>query len=390
MEAETAADAAAKLDDGDARYDAILLDIGLPDGDGREFCAKLRRDGKRMPVIMLTGADAEQDVVRGLDAGANDYVAKPFRAGELLARVRAQLRVFDNSEDAVFTIGPYMFRPSAKLLLEPARNRKIRLTEKECGILKFLYRAAGRPVPPPGAAERGVGLQQRGHHAHAGDPHLPPAPEDRAGPVPHPPAAHRGRRLPAGRPGPGRQRRPEKGQPASGGGHRGARDRHGLGPGPAEESFRPSRERFASMPGDPDQLATVLVFEDEALVAMMVADTLIEAGYHPAWTSENNGGPPPKHSGVAARAAVVDLRLADGLDGRDVVRRLRGQRCDLPVIVITGFGSHAPEADLRGLGGPTVRLCKPFDCDMLLEQIASVLCRPSAPTPPRRRAGDFS
>src|SRR5919112_6104514 len=126
VEAESAADATAKLDAGDARYDAILLDVGLPDGDGREFCAKLRRDGKRMPVIMLTGADAERDVVRGLDAGANDYVAKPFRLGELLARVRAQLRVFDSSEDAVFAIGPYLFRPAAKLLLEPAKNRKIR------------------------------------------------------------------------------------------------------------------------------------------------------------------------------------------------------------------------------------------------------------------------
>ena len=147
VEAGNAADAAAKLDAGDARYDAVLLDVGLPDACGREFCAKLRRDGKRMPVIMLTGADAEQDVVRGLDAGANDYVAKPFRLDELLARLRAQLRVFDNSEDAVFTIGPYMFRPAAKLLLEPARNRKVRLTDKEVSILKFLHRVAGRPVP---------------------------------------------------------------------------------------------------------------------------------------------------------------------------------------------------------------------------------------------------
>ena len=146
-EAESAAEAAAKLADGETRYDAILLDIGLPDADGRDFCAKLRRDGKRMPVIMLTGADAEADVVRGLDAGANDYIAKPFRLPELLARVRAQLRVFDNSEDAVFTIGPYLFRPSAKLLLEPARNRKVRLTDKESNILKFLYRAGGKPVP---------------------------------------------------------------------------------------------------------------------------------------------------------------------------------------------------------------------------------------------------
>jgi DNA-binding response OmpR family regulator len=146
-EAGTLAEAEAALDADGARFDAVLLDVGLPDGDGREFCAKLRRDGKRMPVIMLTGADAEQDVVRGLDAGANDYIAKPFRLGELLARVRAQLRVFDNSEDAVFTIGPYVFRPAAKLLLEPARNRKVRLTGKECGILKFLYRAGGRPAP---------------------------------------------------------------------------------------------------------------------------------------------------------------------------------------------------------------------------------------------------
>ena len=146
VEAGTAADAAAHLLAANGRYDAVLLDIGLPDGDGRELCARLRQEGVKIPIIMLTGADAEQDVVRGLDAGANDYIAKPFRLNELLARVRAQLRVFDNSEDAVFTIGPYMFRPSAKLLLEPAKNRKIRLTEKESAILKFLYRASGRPV----------------------------------------------------------------------------------------------------------------------------------------------------------------------------------------------------------------------------------------------------
>ncbi|MBL6459486.1 response regulator transcription factor [Belnapia sp. T6] len=146
-EAESAAEAEAKLAGAGARYDAILLDVGLPDADGRDFCAKLRREGQRMPVIMVTGADAEQDVIYGLDAGANDYIAKPFRLPELLARVRAQLRVYDNSEDAVFTIGPYTFHPSAKLLLEPARNRKIRLTDKESAILKFLYRAGGKRVP---------------------------------------------------------------------------------------------------------------------------------------------------------------------------------------------------------------------------------------------------
>jgi DNA-binding response OmpR family regulator len=146
-EAESAAEAEAKLADADARFDAILLDVGLPDGDGRDLCARLRRSGKRMPVIMLTGATEELDVVSGLDAGANDYIAKPFGLPELLARVRAQLRTFDSSEDAMFQIGRFLLRPSAKLLLEPERNRKIRLTDKETSILKFLYRASGKPVP---------------------------------------------------------------------------------------------------------------------------------------------------------------------------------------------------------------------------------------------------
>ena len=147
LAAASIAEAMALLASDTARFHAIVLDIGLPDGDGRELCARLRREGLRVPILMLTGADGEQDVVRGLDSGANDYIAKPFRVSELMARLRAQLRVFDNSEDAVFTVGPYTFRPSAKLLLEAARNRKIRLTEKEAAILKYLYRAGGRPVP---------------------------------------------------------------------------------------------------------------------------------------------------------------------------------------------------------------------------------------------------
>ena len=130
--AESATKATAKLAEADVRYDAILLDVGLPDADGRDFCAQLRRDGNTTPIIMLTGADGEADVVRGLDAGANDYVAKPFRLPELLARVRAQLRTFDNSEAAVFTIGPYQFRPAVRLLLDPGKNCKVRLTDKEC------------------------------------------------------------------------------------------------------------------------------------------------------------------------------------------------------------------------------------------------------------------
>ncbi len=144
--AGTLAEAERLLAAPDARFDAVLLDVGMPDGDGRDFCIRLRRLGHKMPILMLTGSDAERDVVRGLESGANDYIAKPFRLAELLARLRAQLRTFENSEDAAFSIGPYTFRPSAKLLVDPARNRRIRLTEKEAAILKFLYRAGSRSV----------------------------------------------------------------------------------------------------------------------------------------------------------------------------------------------------------------------------------------------------
>lgn len=155
-EAGNIAEAEARLAAPGALYDAILLDLRLPDGDGCDLCARLRRDGRRMPVIMLTGADAEdaeQDVVRALDAGANDCLGRPFRPNELLARLRAHLRAFDDSEDAVFMIGPYVFRPAARLLTEPGRNRRIRLTGKECSILRRLYHADGRPVGPQALLE---------------------------------------------------------------------------------------------------------------------------------------------------------------------------------------------------------------------------------------------
>jgi DNA-binding response OmpR family regulator len=127
-------------------FDAILLDVGLPDMDGRELCRLMRRSNVRSPILMLTGADGEADTILGLDAGANDYITKPFRLNVLLARIRAQLRQHEQSEDAVFTIGPYTFRPSAKLLLDAATRKKVRLTEKETSILKYLYRAGDRIV----------------------------------------------------------------------------------------------------------------------------------------------------------------------------------------------------------------------------------------------------
>ncbi|MCE9648047.1 MAG: response regulator transcription factor [Parvibaculum sp.] len=125
--------------------DLVLLDVGLPDMDGREACRLMRKGGLKVPIIMLTGADTDSDTILGLDAGANDYVTKPFRFGVLLARIRAQLRSHEQSEDAVFPIGPYTFRPSAKLLVD-AQEKKVRLTEKETNILKFLFRAGPKVV----------------------------------------------------------------------------------------------------------------------------------------------------------------------------------------------------------------------------------------------------
>lgn len=130
----------------DNNFDIILLDVGLPDMDGREVCRLMRRAGVRAPIIMLTGADTDADTILGLDAGANDYVTKPFKLGVLLARLRAHIRQHERSDDAVFSIGPYTFQPANKLLVRNEDQRKVRLTDKETAILKYLYRAGDKAV----------------------------------------------------------------------------------------------------------------------------------------------------------------------------------------------------------------------------------------------------
>jgi len=124
----------------DAPADLIVMDVGLPDMDGREAVKQLRREGFRRPIIMLTAHDSDADTVIGLESGANDYVAKPFRFAVLLARIRVQLRQHEDSDDAEFAIGPYSFRPASKSLVD-AKGAKLRLTEKEAAILRFLHRA---------------------------------------------------------------------------------------------------------------------------------------------------------------------------------------------------------------------------------------------------------
>ncbi len=127
------------------RIDLVIMDVGLPDMDGRDAVKKMRDAGFRAPIIMLTAQDTDDDTVKGLEAGANDYVSKPFKYAVLMARIRAQLRQYEASEDAVFQIGPYTFKPGAKLLVN-AKGSKMKLTEKETAILRYLYRAGAQVI----------------------------------------------------------------------------------------------------------------------------------------------------------------------------------------------------------------------------------------------------
>lgn len=129
----------------DNMIDLVVMDVGLPDMDGREAVKLLRKGGFKAPIIMLTGHDTDSDTILGLESGANDYVTKPFKFAVLLARMRAQLRQHEQSEDATFVVGPYTFKPSHKLLVE-GDGSKVRLTEKEAAIIKYLYRASSKVV----------------------------------------------------------------------------------------------------------------------------------------------------------------------------------------------------------------------------------------------------
>ena len=123
----------------------IIMDIGLPDMDGREAIRHLRKHDFKAPIILLTGQDSETDTVLGLESGANDYVTKPFKFSVLLARIRAQLRQFEQSEDATYPIGPFTFYPADKTLVDKS-GKILRLTEKEAAILKLMFRSKDKSV----------------------------------------------------------------------------------------------------------------------------------------------------------------------------------------------------------------------------------------------------
>ena len=139
FEASTLVEVSKKLPD--ANPDLILLNVCHPDGNGVEICRKLRERGFIKPIIMLAGQNAENHIVAGFEAGANDYIVKPMRMDELLARIRSQLCQHKATDTASFSISGISFVPANKLLKSADDTKKVILTEKEATILKYLYRA---------------------------------------------------------------------------------------------------------------------------------------------------------------------------------------------------------------------------------------------------------
>lgn len=125
-------------------YDAVILDVMMPGPDGIAVCAALRREGRWAPVLMLTARDGVNDRIRGLDAGADDYLIKPFEFGELVARVRALLRRGAPERPAVLSVGELEVDPAARSVT--LAGRAVVLTAREFAVLELLARRAGEVV----------------------------------------------------------------------------------------------------------------------------------------------------------------------------------------------------------------------------------------------------
>jgi len=121
-----------------AEYDAIVLDVLLPDIDGFEVCRRLRQEGQWAPVLMLTARDALSDRIRGLDAGADDYLVKPFSFAELCARVRALIRRGAHARPSVLEVGDIRLDPASRRVWRGARE--IHLSAKEFAVIELFLR----------------------------------------------------------------------------------------------------------------------------------------------------------------------------------------------------------------------------------------------------------
>jgi two-component system, OmpR family, KDP operon response regulator KdpE len=130
-----------------ANYDAVLLDINMPGIGGIDTCIRMRRSFTRLPILMLTVRDSEEDKVTALEAGADDYVTKPFQMRELTARIRAAIRRYrapDNPSDLPITIGDLTLDPIRRCI--ERNGQQIHLTPHEFDAIKLLMMHAGRPV----------------------------------------------------------------------------------------------------------------------------------------------------------------------------------------------------------------------------------------------------
>ena len=145
-------------------FDAVILDIGLPDIDGFDVCRQLRQRARWMPILMLTARETVPDVVRGLDAGADDYVTKPFDIEELRARVRALVRRGPCERPAVLAVGDLLLDPAARTVRRG--STPIMLAAKEFAILEYFMRHPGQVL------SRTRFLEHVWDFAHAGDSNI--------------------------------------------------------------------------------------------------------------------------------------------------------------------------------------------------------------------------
>ncbi len=129
------------------KYDAVLMDLNMPGMGGVEACKRVRKEFPLISIIVVTVRDSEEDKVEALDAGADDYVTKPFQMRELAARIRASVRrrrIPQQAEDQVVVVGIYELHPSRRVLKK--RGQEVRLTPTEFDLVAYLMTHAGHPI----------------------------------------------------------------------------------------------------------------------------------------------------------------------------------------------------------------------------------------------------